>query len=232
MIEENQLVDLPIQVSEKQTYNTWESVISLVFHPILMTTYGVALLFVYTDFRYIFDNQFLDFILRIVFFSCLIPLISVYFYKRGGFISSLSVNKKGERLLPLLTTFLSYSLLFFIFYRGNLYSWFLGLLFVPVILLAIGSIISNFWKISMHMVGIGGLLGSVFSVSYNIKLQNPYELFIILIILAGMLGVSRLTSGKNTPTQVYVGFLLGLIVSYLTIFIAWYFPIICLLYSN
>ena len=197
-----------------------------------MTTYGVALLFVYTDFKYIFDNQFLGFMMRVIFFSCIIPLVSVYFYKRGGFITSLSADKRGERMLPLFTAFLSYSFLFFIFYKGSLYTWFLGLLLVPLILLAVYSLISNYWNISLHMIGIGGLLGSVFSVAYNIKLQNPYEIFIILLILAGILGVSRLVLKRNTSSQVYTGFLLGFAVSYLTIFIAWYFPILYILYSN
>lgn len=209
--------------------NLWAVITSIVLHPILMTTYAVTLLFVYTDFKYIFANQFSDFIIRIFFFSCMIPILCIYFYKRGGYISSLSANNKGERALPLLTILLSYSVLFFVFYKGGLYTWFLSLLLVPIILLVISSIIRNWWNISMHMIGIGALLGSVLSISYNIKQQNPYELFIILLILAGILGVARLILNRNTPAQIYVGFLVGLIISYLTIFIAWYFPIIYLL---
>lgn len=231
-MEEKYKSNLGIYSADNKKEKAWARIVSAVLHPFLMTTYAVALLFVYTDFRYILTNHFSGIILRVIFFSCIIPLLSIYFYKKGGFISSLSLDKKGERLLPLLTIFLSYSLLFFAFYMGELYTWFLGLLFVPIVLLAMCSLISNYWRISVYMVGIGALLGSVLSVAYNIKLQNPYDIFIILIILAGILGASRLALNKNTPAQVYVGFLLGLVVSYLTIFIAWYFPILYILYSN
>lgn len=219
-------------ISEEKTKSSgWAMVVSVLLHPLLMTTYGVALLFVYTEFRYILVNQFLDFMLRVMFFSCIIPLVSIYFYKRGGYISSMRLERKGERILPLFTVFLSYALLFFVFYKGGLSTWFLGVLLVPIVLLMCSSIIHNWWKISTHMIGIGGLLGSVLTVSFN-KFQNPYELFILLFILVGVLGAARLRLHRETPAQVYVGFLLGLFISSLTIFIAWYLPIIYLLYIH
>lgn len=79
------------------------------------------------------------------------------------------------------------------------------------------------------MAGMGGLIGTVFSVCYNIKGQNPYILFIILIILVGALGVSRIILKRHTPAQVYAGFILGLVISYTAVFIGGYYPIILLL---
>lgn len=194
-------------------------IISIVLHPIFMAIYGVGLLFVYTDFKYIFGNQISKFMIPVIIFSCLIPTFGIYLFKRTGYIYDFALSRREDRFLPFLVTFLSYSLLFFYFYRAGLYSWFLGALAAPLILLILASIINSYWKISAHMVGIGGLLGTVFSVSYNIKEQNPYGLFIILIILVGVLGVSRLILRRHTPAQVYAGFLLGLAVSYFAVLV-------------
>lgn len=215
-----------VQAIVKEKQPMWAQIISIVLHPFFMAIYGVALLFVYTDFKYIFANQFSNFIIRVAFFSCIIPSVSMYFMKGAGYISDYSLTKKEERLLPFFISFFAYSLLFYHFYKAGLYTWFLSVLLVPLILLIVCAIINRWWKISTHMAGIGGLLGTVFSVSYNIKQQNPYELFIILIILVGLLGVARLVLKKHTPTQVYVGFLVGLAVSYITVYMLWYYPIV------
>lgn len=194
-------------------------IISLVLHPIFMAIYGVGLLFVYTDFKYIFGNQISKFMIPVAIFSCLIPMFGIYLFKRTGYIYDFALSRKEDRFLPFLVTFLSYCLLFFYFYKAGLYSWFLGALAAPLILLILSAIINSYWKISAHMAGAGGLLGTVFSVSYNIKELNPYGLFIILIILVGALGVSRLILRRHTPAQVYAGFVLGLVVSYVAVWI-------------
>lgn len=65
------------------------------------------------------------------------------------------------------------------------------------------------FKISAHMVGIGGLLGVLISISYLIKFDMTL-FYIFVIILAGIVGFARLTLNEHKPLQVYAGFLLGL----------------------
>ncbi len=194
-------------------------VLSGLLHPVFIMTYGIALLFVYTDFQYIFARQFGRFIYPVLVFSCLIPVACIVVFKRSGYLSDYAMSKKEERGLPLVVTLVSYFVLFFYFYKAGLYTWFLAILLVPIVLMLITGAINIYYKISAHMLGMGALIGTVFSVCYNIKGLNPYLLFMILIILAGALGVSRLVLKRHTPMQVYLGFLVGLVVSYLTIYI-------------
>ncbi len=203
-------------------------IFSVVLHPLFMAIYGISLLFIYTDFKYIYGSQFSKFIIPVAIFSCFIPMLCIYLFWRTGYVTDFSLKKKEERFLPFLTTFFSYSVLFYYFFKAGLAIWFLAILLVPLLLLVICGIVNSYWKISAHMAGIGGLLGSIFSVCYNIKGQNPYGLFIILIILVGVLGVSRLILRRHTPAQVYVGFLVGLVVSYFAVFVGGYFPLLIL----
>ena len=61
------------------------------------------------------------------------------------------------------------------------------------------------------MVGIGGLLGVLISVSYLIKFDMTI-FYILVIIVAGLIGFARLKLQEHQPYQLYLGFLLGLAV--------------------
>ncbi|MDR2954593.1 MAG: phosphatase PAP2 family protein [Prevotella sp.] len=206
----------------KEKEALWAQMTSIVLHPLLMGVYGVALLFFYTDFNLIFAGQFIRFISPVFFLTCVVPASGIYFLKKAGLIKDYAVSERYERFLPYLTTAFSYSLLIYYFYSAKLSIWFIAVLAAPLILIIIAAIITYFWKISVHMIGIGGLIGCTLSVCYNVKGLNPYVLFIILFILAGLLGVSRLALKRHTPGQVYAGFLVGLIISYLCVWIGAY----------
>jgi len=201
-------------------------IISIVLHPMLMGLYGVILLFLYTDFRLIFANQFIRFVSPVFFLTCFVPISSMYFLKRAGLIKNYELTDKRDRYLPYLTVFLAYLLLIYYFHSAKLYIWFLSTLVAPVILIVIAAIVNIRWKISAHMMGIGGLIGCTLSVCYNVKGLNPFFLFIILFILAGCLGVARLMLKRHTPAQVYVGFLTGLAVSYACVWVGAYWGLI------
>ncbi len=203
--------------------------ISIILHPMFMGVYTVSLLFLYTDFNLIFAGQFIRFITPILFLSCVVPASSMYFLKRSGLIKNYNLNSKDKGFTPYLITFLSYTLLIYYFQSAHLYTWFIAILATPLLLITITAIIKRFWKISIHMIGIGALIGCTLSVCYNIKGVNPFVLFIILFILAGCLGVSRLILKRHTPAQVYVGFLVGLVGAYLCVWIGAYWGFVMFL---
>jgi hypothetical protein len=193
-----------------------------------MVVYTITLIFVYTDFKFLYGNQFLQFITPAFFLSCAIPVSGIYTLKATKLITDYKFGK-GERFLPFTIFFFSFGLLFYYFFSAKLTIWFLAVLAVPMMLFIIYAFISMFWKISAYMIGIGGLIGSIMSICYNIKGLNLYVLFIILFILAGNLGVSRLALNRNTSAQVYAGFLIGIVVSYFTVWIGAYWGIVIFL---
>ena len=86
--------------------------------------------------------------------------------------------------------------------------WLIAILMGICVALLIALCINFFWKISAHMIGIGGLLGGLMGVA-RIHLINPYLLFIAVLLIAGLLGTSRIFLKRHTPLQVYAGFSLG-----------------------
>jgi hypothetical protein len=80
--------------------------------------------------------------------------------------------------------------------------------------IAISVIINMKWKISIHMVGIGGLVGTFFGLSAFLLVDLRMTI-IFFILIAGLLGAARLKLGAHKPSQIYVGFLAGFLCEYL-----------------
>jgi len=148
------------------------------------------------------------------------PSIFTVLLKKLKYINHYYLPTKEERILPYMMAIFSNGMLVYYFYTLNIHFWFIALISAPLICLFIGFIINFFWKISTHMIGIGSLIGGVLGTCLLVKGMNPFILFIILFILAGCLGVSRLYLKRNTPAQIYVGFFTGLIASFSTIWLS------------
>ena len=142
-------------------------IISFVLHPLFMVVYVITFIFIYTDFKFLYGNQFIQFIAPAFFLSCAIPVSGIYALKVTKLITDYQF-RKGERFLPFSVFFFSYGLLFYYFFSAKLTIWFLAVLAVPMILFLIYISLSTFWRISVHMMGIGGLIGSILSICYNI----------------------------------------------------------------
>ena len=190
-------------------------VISTVFQPLLMPTYGVMLLFMYTYFGVAYSNRFWHIVTPIMLFSFVIPGILIYLLLRIGLISDLSLKVRKERFYPYFITLLSYSAMVIFYYKAQMPTWFITMMAGSIAIMIIAILITLVWKISAHMFGVGGLVGGVMSVCYYVEHSNPYWLFIGLFILAGSVGTSRLILKRHTLSQVIAGFLLGFSVAFM-----------------
>ncbi len=118
------------------------------------------------------------------------------------------------RRLPYLFTFLLYtafSILFSYKFR-NLKEISICLFSISFCLLLV-FIISLFWKISAHMVGISGVLGAIFTFIIKNELSQLFIPFILLLILTGIIAAARLKLNAHNPYQIIGGFLLGFFIS-------------------
>jgi hypothetical protein len=121
------------------------------------------------------------------------------------------LKSREERIYPLLIVAIYYYMTYYLlknFHVSTLFSYYmLGSAFLVIITLII-----SFWmKISLHMVGVGGFLGFFIGLSLKLSLDIP-GLILPLILLCGIVGSSRLNENSHNPSEVYLGFLAGVIV--------------------
>ena len=136
------------------------------------------------------------------------PITSALLLLRAGLISSLEMPGRTERIAPYLMTMIYYAMTWYLLRRSPLHPAVQGLLLGALIALAATTLITLRWKISAHMVGIGGAIGALtgLAVMHGLPILPPIAL---LIVLAGALASARLLASDHTPAQVYIGVLLG-----------------------
>ena len=132
-------------------------IISSIFHPLLMVTYNVLLLFIYTNFGMFFRGQELRVLFPVLIFTFVIPMAFVVILKQLKIVSDYDLSDKRDRLFPFFIALLANCSLFYFFYSAHLQLWFFSLLASSIILVFLTLIISLFWKISAHLVAIGGV---------------------------------------------------------------------------
>ncbi len=189
--------------------------ISILLHPMLMATYGCLLLFfgikntVY-DFMTPFETKWR--ITLIVFlFSFLFPALNIFILYKLKRLPSLTLSNQKDRTFPYIMTAIFYFGLFYLLMDISIWNSIKVFIIGAGLAILITAFINLKFKISAHMVGIGGLLGILISLSYLIK-YDMTVFYMIIIVLAGCVGFARLYLNEHKPNQLYLGFLLGLFV--------------------
>ncbi len=194
----------------------FSKIISVIFHPLFVPTIGLFLIF-NTGNHISYVPVAVKRIVYVAVFvsSCLLPLSVTPLLLILKKIKSFKMETRRERIWPMFITgifFISgYYLLSLIPAIPQLI---LNYILATIIAIFTALIITYFWKISIHMIGIGGLTGGLlaFSFIYGIDI---HILFSALIIVAGALGTARLYLNAHTLSQVGYGFLLGFFIVFL-----------------
>ncbi|HPK04450.1 MAG TPA: hypothetical protein PK908_00990 [Bacteroidales bacterium] len=185
-------------------------VVSVVLHPLLMPTYTIIILFnLQAYFSLIIPIKAKWFIGSMVFLTTgLLPLLFTFIMTRTGLVRNLLMNQREERLWPFMVTALFYYLAYYLLGQleiSAVYSFFMLGAFVSLV---IGLIVSFFWKISAHMIGMGGITGAFIGLSFTMIIDMPM-LIIILILMSGVAGFARLKLSAHNPAQIFFGYLTG-----------------------
>lgn len=143
-------------------------------------------------------------------FSFLLPVINIYILYRLNRISSLRLEDQKERTFPYVLTSCFYFGLFYLFLDLSVWPSIKVLIFGGGLSILLTAFINLKYKISAHMVGIGGLLGSLIVLSYVLK-YNAVPQIAFLVLLAGVIATCRLYLKAHQPRQIYSGFFLGLL---------------------
>lgn len=184
--------------------------ISYLFHPLMMPTYGFALIFFTENYISTFTASRLKIlILTVTFiFSFLLPTINALILLKMGRIKSLEMESNEERIIPYSGTALYYFSLYYLFYNAEFPNIFKILILGAAISIVLTLLINFKWKISAHMIGIGGVAGAALGIVYRLQIDLHFILMIVILV-SGLVGYARLKLYAHNSAQVYVGFLLG-----------------------
>jgi hypothetical protein len=186
-------------------------IVSVVFHPIFMPVYGLIILLSAPTFLGYLPVEIKKIILLVVLVNnvCL-PLALIWLFRFRNLISSYNIEDRKERTIPLLTASILYCTTSFIVFNYQIPFFLKSFIFATSVVSIIVSMINFWWKISIHAVGAGALTATVLVLS--LKMYTPLTWYLTAVILTGGLVLSsRLRLNSHNPSQVWIGFLTGLL---------------------
>ena len=184
-------------------------IISAICHPLLMPVYGLLIIFsAHALFGYLPFSVKKTLFIIVLINNVLIPLCLMPYFRFRNIISSLSVENRKERIIPLITTSFFYSVTVYLTLRFHIPIFIKAFILASAFLAIAVTIINFWWKISIHSAGTGALTALVLVLS--IKMHTPLTWFMIVVILStGLVMSSRLWLNSHSPGEVWSGFLFG-----------------------
>lgn len=194
-------------------------IFSIVFHPLLLATYLFGLLAFVLPIALdpLKEDGYLNFIFLIFCVTFLFPALNVGVFKTFGSIKTLAMKDRRERILPFSFIAILYIAVTYLFYtrtRIDLNDNLLKVLVIIDALVVVAAIVTFFYKVSVHSMGMCGLIGILLPLN---KISEDGALFyptIILIVLSGIVMSSRLQLNAHTPREVMMGGVLGFATSF------------------
>ena len=189
-------------------------VISYLFHPLLMPFYIFLFLLNVNAFfssELVFSSK-LTLLGIICLTTILLPLFLVYLLYRKKLVHSLFLETREERIYPILIIAIFYYLTYYLLkgiHISPVFSFYmLGATFLSILAL----IITFYSKISLHMLGAGGMSGLVLGLVFNLSVNVLF--FVVVIIIAGITGSARLKLNSHKSSEIYSGFLVGAVIMF------------------
>ncbi|TAE16066.1 MAG: hypothetical protein EAZ47_05695 [Bacteroidetes bacterium] len=193
--------------------NFLAKLLSVLVHPLFIPMYFFAWVCVAfpTEFTSVLENAFIRKGMVLFANVCFFPGIAIFLLWRLQFIGSLQMHTQKERIVPYIIVMFFYwwmyylsrsftdePLVFRMFYFGNF------------VCISIALVCNSFFKISMHTMGVGGLVAAmVFTCIHYNTLMGGYLL--LAVLAAGLLGTVRLWLHAHTAKEIYIGYIVSIV---------------------
>ncbi len=183
-------------------------VISAVFTPFCLPVVGLLVLFLFT-YLSIMPWSYKAVVLGIVlFFTILLPTALIRLYRHYHGWTPIQLGQRERRAVPYVISICCYLACNYFMVMMHIPYFMRSIITIALLVQVVCALLNNWWKISTHTAAIGAFASSllVFAGIFGI---NPIWWFSTIIILAGILGTSRMLLRQHTLGQVVGGFLVG-----------------------
>lgn len=201
-------------------------IISFLFHPLLLPTYAVLLMFIFPAYLSNYQYEFKRIVLLVIFILTFVfPVLVIMVMINMKAISSLNMKERKERIYPYAVASIIYIAAYYILinFSFTIPNIVINFILTSTVIIFIIMLINFKIKVSAHMAGIGGFVSFfyvfimkenmydfLFSFS-NLNISGVYFLTLI-ILLAGIIASSRLSLKAHNICQISIGFGVGFVV--------------------
>ncbi len=183
-------------------------IISMVFTPFYLPLVGLMALFLFSYMGLMPWGYKLQVLTLVYLFTILLPSLLIHLYRRHHRLTLIELGPKEARIVPYIISILCYFFCIYLMDLMHIPHFMSSILSAALFIQVICALINVWWKISTHMAAIGGVAGALF-VFGELFGFNPVWWLCVVMILAGMLGTSRMILRQHTLLQIVAGFLVG-----------------------
>lgn len=187
--------------------------ISFLFHPLFIPLYVTYYLAFHHPayFNGITRKEKIWELLRVAVNMVFLPAVSVFLLKGVGFIDSIFLKTQRERIIPFIISNIFFFWMYLVFrHRSEVPSVLTSFIFSVFLSSSIAVLVNIYFKISMHAIGTGGLLGILLVILY----ANPsYPITIPLalaFLITGMVCTSRMIVSNHSSKDILAGMICGI----------------------
>lgn len=182
----------------------------MVFTPFYLPILGLMALF-FLSYLNLYHPGYKFLVLAVVyFFTILLPTLLIHLYRNYHGWSPFELGSKERRIVPYVISILCYFVCLHIMEQMHIPFFMRSIVVTALVIQIVCALINVWWKISTHTAGIGGVAGAIFVFSEVFRF-NPLWWTCLVLIIAGVLGTSRMILRQHTLSQVVAGFLVGVV---------------------
>jgi len=214
-------VDMPDQknVQHNIVVRSFAQFFSYLFHPVFIPLYVMYyLVFINHGFLAGINNTAKVWVLiRVALNMVFFPLITVLLLKAVGFIDSFYLKTRKDRIIPYITSGIFFFWMYLVFRNQQGVPDIFTSFVLGVFLTSSAGLLANiYFKISMHAMGCGGMLGLMLVVLQSNNPQ-PFTIpFIFFVLITGIVCTSRLIISDHSEKEIYSGLLVGCICQFIS----------------
>ena len=193
-------------------------VLSLLFTPFYLPVIGLSVLFTFSYLSLLPWLYKIEVVALVYFFTVLMPTFMIYIYRKCQRWSLIELGRRERRAVPYLISIVCYFSCIYLMQRLYIPRFMGSIVVAALIVQIVCAIINNWWKISTHTAAIGGVGGALLAFA-EIFGYNPIGWLCVIILVAGLLGSSRMILRQHSLQQVLAGFVVGLLCAWATILV-------------
>jgi len=194
--------------------------ISYIVHPLFIPTYFFLYLMQVLPYEFvgITEWQLTLRLFSVFWLTAFFPAFAVFLMWRLKLSDSIFLRTQKERIIPYVITMFFYWWMYYL--SRNFTDQPLALKFFYFgifIASALGLIINNFMKISLHAMGVGGFLTAVILVGLYYSVDNAIWTLLAIIITALVMS-ARMIVSDHSKQELILGFFIGLLTQVMAYF--------------
>ena len=191
--------------------------ISYIYHPLIIPSLGLLVLFNSGTYLSYLPFEMKKWMLVIVFLcTYIVPLAFIPFFLYQRVIMNIHMGSRRDRYVPLAVSFVLYIFCYYLIRRISVPHLYHSFILSSLLCILATMLITIKYKISLHMVGAGGLVALIGFLAFYLKVDLQFYLG-VAVVLAGLAGTARIILKAHTPDEVYTGFITGFSIVLLTL---------------